>query len=272
MRVAVRGVEVRIDDRAIVSGVDLVVEPGQVLALVGPNGSGKSTLLRAVYRALRPSAGAVDLDGADVWAMSARQAARARAVLTQHQSTATGFSVSDVVAMGRAPHLGALRREGARDRSIVADALERVGMGWAGQRWFTALSGGERQRVLLARAIAQQAPLVVMDEPTNHLDVRAQLDLLALVDELGVTVLVALHDLDQAAAHADTVAVLDGGRVVATGTPAHVLTPALIEAVFGVRAHVGPHPITGALHVAVAPLPRSGDPPETSRSDPGRVR
>ena len=126
---------------------------------------------------------------------------------------------------------------------------------WAAHRTITTLSGGERQRVLLARALAQQAPLIILDEPTNHLDIGAQLELLTLVRTLGVTVLAALHDLDQAAAFADRIAVLDHGRVAAVGPPAEVLTPELIAEVFRVRAHVGPHPLTGRPHVAVTALP-----------------
>jgi iron complex transport system ATP-binding protein len=159
--------------------------------------------------------------------------------------------------MGRSPHLGPFDRETARDRAIADDALDRVGMAWAAHRMITTLSGGERQRVLLARALAQQAPLIILDEPTNHLDVGAQVDLLTLVRTLGVTVLAALHDLDQAAAFADRIAVLDHGRVAAVGPPAEVLTPELIAEVFRVRAHVGPHPLTGRPHVAVTAL----DPP-----------
>jgi iron complex transport system ATP-binding protein len=257
MRLTAAGVDVTIDARPIVSGIDLTVEPGELLALIGPNGSGKSTLLRTAYRALRPSAGVVALDDDDVWRMRARDAARRRAVVTQHQTASADFTAAEIVAMGRSPHLRLLEREGRHDRELVADALERVGMTWAARRMFSTLSWGERQRVLLARAVAQQAPLVVLDEPTNHLDVRAQLDLLALVRQLGVTVLAALHDLDQAAAHADRVAVLHQGRLVAVGEPAVVLTPELIEEVFGVRAHVGVHPLTGSPHIAVAAAERT---------------
>lgn len=252
MELHVEGVGVTIDARAIVSEVDLVVATGQVTALVGPNGSGKSTLLRTVYRALRPTTGVVRIGGDDAWRLRARDAARRRAVVTQHHGAGEDFTVAEVVAMGRGPHLGLLDRESRRDRDLVADALARVDMTWAAERMFGTLSGGERQRTLLGRALAQQAPLVILDEPTNHLDVRAQLDLLALVDSLGVTVLAALHDLDQAAGYADRVAVLDAGRLVAVGAPDEVLTAELIETVFGVRAHIAPHPLTGRPHICVA--------------------
>lgn len=256
MRLVLRGVGVRIDTTPIVCEVDLTVEPGEVTALVGPNGSGKSTLLRTVYRSLRPTAGAVLLNGDDTWRLSGREAARRRAVLTQHQSMSAEFTAHEIVSMGRNPHHGPLSRAGAADERIIGAAMEQVDIAWATDRRFSTLSGGERQRVLLARALAQQAPLIVLDEPTNHLDIRAQLDLLRILRSLGVTILAALHDLDQAAATADRIAVMHAGRVVAGGPPLEVLSPELIADVFGVRAHVGPHPLDGRPHVAVA-LPRA---------------
>ncbi|WP_433214959.1 ABC transporter ATP-binding protein [Microtetraspora malaysiensis] len=257
MRLDLEGVTAHIDARPIVSDVHLTAGPGEFVALVGPNGSGKSTLLRTIYRSLRPSGGAVLLDGRDLWRMRPRQAARHRAVLPQHGQVAEGFSVAEVVAVGRHSHKRPLDRESVADRVAVATALERVRMAWAADRLMTTLSGGERQRVLLARALAQEAPLLVLDEPTNHLDVGSQLLLLDLIRSLGLTLLAALHDLDQAASYADRVVVLRDGQVVGHGTPSEVLTPRFIQEVFGVRAHVGPHPLTGRLHVAVAPLENS---------------
>ncbi|WP_433324417.1 ABC transporter ATP-binding protein [Spirillospora sp. CA-294931] len=254
MRLSIAGVTARLDGTAIVSDVDLAAEPGDFVGLIGPNGSGKSTLLRTVYRSLRPSGGVVSLDGDDLWRMRAREAARRRAVVTQHGDLGGEFSVAEVVAMGRSPHKGMLDREDASDRAVVAETLKRVGMDWAGSRLFSTLSGGERQRVLLARALAQEAPLLVLDEPTNHLDVRAQLGLLDLIRSLGLTLLAALHDLDHAAAYCDRVVVLAEGRVRAAGPPLEVLTPEFVAEVFGVRAHIGPHPITGRPHIAVASL------------------
>ena len=254
MRLTVADVSVEIDRQRIVSEVDLVVEPGQVVGLIGPNGSGKTTLLRAVYRALRPVSGVISLGADDVWSISARQAARRRALVTQYDGAPVEFSVEEVVAMGRNPHKGLLDRDGDHDRTIVRDALERVGMDWAAGRLFSTLSGGERQRTLVARALAQQAPLLVLDEPTNHLDVRAQLDLLELLRNLGLTTLAALHDLDQAASYCDRLAVLDRGALVATGPPLDVLTPTFLADVFGVSAHIGDHPLTGRPHISIAPL------------------
>ncbi|MFF0268276.1 ABC transporter ATP-binding protein [Kribbella sp. NPDC004536] len=254
MKLVVRDVGVVVDRLPILSAVDLTVEPGQFVGVVGPNGAGKSTLLRAVYRALRPTTGTVLLGGDDVWRTPARTVAKRRAVVTQHQTMATDFTVEEMVAMGRTPHKGLLDRDSRTDRALVAEALAAVDLPTAGGRLFSTLSGGERQRVLLARALAQQAPLIVLDEPTNHLDIRAQLELLHLVRSLGVTTIAALHDLDQAAAHADRIAVLHAGHLIAEGPPLEVLTVPLIESVFGVRAHIAPHPLHGRPHIAVAPL------------------
>ena len=252
MRLVLHGVGVQVDTRPIVADVDLEVNPGEMVALVGPNGSGKSTLLRTAYRALRPTSGAVLLDGADTWRLSGREAALRRAVLTQHQAISAEFTAREVAAMGRNPHHGPLSRPGSADRRIVREAMERLGIAWAAEHPYSTLSGGEQQRVLLARALAQQAPLIILDEPTNHLDIRAQLDLLHTIRELGVSVLAALHDLDHAAGTADRIAVLQAGRLVATGPTLQVLQPELIAQVFGVQAHVGPHPLHGRPHITFA--------------------
>ncbi len=264
MKLTVAGVSVRIDDFDILGSVSLALRPGTFHGLVGPNGSGKSTLLRCVYRALRPTAGAVMLGDDDLWAdLDARQASRRRAVVTQDHPLDLDFTVRDVVAMGRAPHKRLFERDTTRDAEIVEQALDTVGMSWAADRVVTTLSGGERQRVMLARALTQQAPVLVLDEPTNHLDIRAQLELLDMVHALGLTTIAALHDLDQAASLCDEITVLDAGRVVASGRPGEVLTVELLRDTFGVRAHVGVHPLTGRAHLAFAAL----DPPPTTTEE-----
>lgn len=264
MNVTVAGVSIEIDDHAIITGVDVEVGSGTLHGIVGPNGSGKSTLLRCIYRSLKPTVGVVRLDGSDLWRdLSARSAARQRAVVSQDASLDMDFSVRDVVAMGRAPHKGLFERDNAHDDELIDAALVDVGMAWATQRLVATLSGGERQRVFLGRALVQQAPVLVLDEPTNHLDVRAQLELLELVRGLRLTTIAALHDLDQAASLCDMITVMQHGGVVTTGVPSEVLTPSLIGEVFGVQAHIGPHPLTGRLHVAVAPLTPTPQPHHT---------
>ncbi|WP_327147178.1 ABC transporter ATP-binding protein [Nocardia sp. NBC_01329] len=252
------GLTVDIDGATIIDDVGLIAAPGQVTALVGPNGSGKSTLLRAVYRACRPASGVALIDGRDVWRSSAREMARIRAVVTQHQGAAADFTVGEIVAMGRSPHKKYLQLDSRRDRGIVLTAMRRVGVDTFADRPFTGLSGGERQRVLLARALAQQAPVILLDEPTNHLDIHAQLALLRLLRELDATIVLALHDIGQALAYADHVVVLAGGRVAAAGEPAVTLTPGLLLEVFGVRAQISANPLTGRPQVALA-LPEEID-------------
>ncbi|MCS7480183.1 ABC transporter ATP-binding protein [Umezawaea endophytica] len=229
----------------IVDGISLSAGTGEVVGVVGPNGSGKSTTLRCVYRALKPSGGAVLLDGRDLLSLPLKESARRLAALTQDSHVEFDFTVAEVVAMGRLPHKGAFDRDTERDHDLVTDALRRVDAGHLAERSFLTLSGGERQRVLIARALVQEPDVLVLDEPTNHLDIRHQLDVLALVRGLGLTVLMVLHDLNLAAAYCDRVHVLDGGRVVAGGKPADVLTPDLVQAVFGVRAHLVQHPVSG---------------------------
>ncbi|MFD4533028.1 ABC transporter ATP-binding protein [Kitasatospora sp. NPDC058397] len=249
MDLALDSVSVELAGARLVHDVALDAAAGQVVGLIGPNGSGKSTLLRCVYRALRPAAGAVLLDGTDLHALTAREAARRVAALPQEYSAEFDFTVAEVVAMGRLPHRRGLGGPGADDHARCAEALRKVGAEQLAGRGFLSLSGGEKQRVLIARALVQEPRLLVLDEPTNHLDIAHQLDVLALVREAGPTVLTALHDLNLAAGHCDLLYVLRAGRIVASGPPAEVLRPALLAEVFGVRATPVRHPVTGAVQL-----------------------
>jgi iron complex transport system ATP-binding protein len=258
MKVEAGGVSVRIDDTTILDAVGLTAEPAAITGLIGPNGSGKSTFLRCVYRALKPTSGTIHIGQDDVWRTSARQAGLRTAVVAQDHDLDNGYSVLEIVTMGRNPHKGMLDRETGADRKIVEDALNRVSMDWAAQRVFATLSGGERQRVLVARALTQEAPVLLLDEPTNHLDIGAQHELLDLVKSLGLTTIAALHDLDHATTYCDRLVLLQRGRVVAAGTPAEVLTAERVAEVFGVRSAVVPHPLTGRPHFVTA-SPASAD-------------
>ncbi|MGQ0717315.1 MAG: ABC transporter ATP-binding protein [Pseudonocardiales bacterium] len=260
MRVAAEGVSVELAGALVVEDAVLRAEPGSVVGLLGPNGSGKTTLLRTMFRAVRPVAGVVRVGGDDVWSMTARQAARRTAVVTQDHGADFEFSVTEVVAMGRVPHKGLFERGGPADDDIVTAVLQRVGVAQLAHRSFSTLSGGERQKVLVARALAQQPAVLVLDEPTNHLDIAAQLELLELVGELGVTVVTALHDLNLAAGNCDHVVVLVQGVVVASGPPADVLTATLIGDVFGVSVHCGSHPLTGRPLLAFASAAATSSP------------
>ncbi|MFD8755830.1 ABC transporter ATP-binding protein [Kitasatospora sp. NPDC059577] len=246
---AVDAVSVELAGTRLVHEVSLAAAAGQVVGLVGPNGSGKSTLLRCVYRVLKPAGGAVRLDGDDLYALSARETARRVAALTQEHSTEFDFTVAEVVAMGRLPHRRGFGAPTDADRERCAGALRRVRADHLAERGFLSLSGGEKQRVLFARALVQEPRLLVLDEPTNHLDIAHQLEVLALAREAGPTVLTALHDLNLAAGHCDLLYVLRAGRIVASGPPGEVLTPALLAGVFGVRATPVRHPETGAVQL-----------------------
>lgn len=254
MRIDLESVTVRLGGTRIMDQVDLVVPDGSFFAIVGPNGSGKTTLLRTIYRAVRTTSGAVMIGGDDVRGMSSRQAARRRAVVPQFQSAEVGLTVEEIVGTGRHVHQQWWSADRSTERKAIADALRQTGAETLTHRAFGTLSGGERQRVLLARALVQQASTLLLDEPTNHLDPRAQLDLLELLATLGMTRVAVLHDLDHAVAYADSVTVLDSGRIVAVGAPAKILTADLMTAVFGVRSRIVPHPLTGRPHLVTGPL------------------
>ncbi|WP_277212217.1 ABC transporter ATP-binding protein [Isoptericola croceus] len=223
----------------VVDGVSLLPEAGHTIGLLGPNGSGKSSLLRLLHGTARPTAGAVSLDGADLGTLRRRDIARAVATVTQHTVTDSDLTVRDVVRLGRTPHRPVWGGDSPDDERAVQAALERVGLVEMADRPWLTLSGGERQRAHIARALAQEPRELLLDEPTNHLDIRHQLEILALVADLPLTAIVALHDLNLAAMFCDSILVLRGGQVVAAGTPAEVLTPALIADVYGVTADVG---------------------------------
>lgn len=232
----------RLGDKVVVDDVTLALRPGETVGLLGPNGSGKSTLLRLLGGVLAPTAGIVTLDGRPLTELGRRATARRIATVEQHADTQTELTVRDVVALGRIPHRRAWTPPTTADTEAVTEALARTALtDRADQSWHT-LSGGERQRTQIARALAQRPRELLLDEPTNHLDIQHQLELLELIADLPVTTVIALHDLNLAAMYCDRLLVLSDGRAVTEGTPAEVLTPALIERVYGVRAEVTQDP------------------------------
>ncbi|WP_047870840.1 ABC transporter ATP-binding protein [Nocardiopsis sp. RV163] len=259
----------------VLDGVTLAPRSGQTVGLLGPNGSGKSTLLRLLSGVLAPSAGVVALDGEQIGRTSRRAVARRVAAVEQNAHTQTELTVRDVVALGRVPHRRAWTPMSAADAGAVTAALERTGLTAIADRSWHTLSGGERQRAQIARALAQEPSELLLDEPTNHLDIQYQLDLMELVAGLPVTTVIAMHDLNLAAMYCDRLLVLRGGRVVAEGAPPRVLTPALIEEVYGVRAEVetGPgHPVIRFLRSGAAPPRHSDAPAAEARATPGPER
>ena len=227
--------------RLVVDGVDVTAPPGAVTGVLGPNGSGKTSLLRLVVGVLPLETGAILLDGVDLARITRRDRARRIALVAQDAAPDTGLDVLDVVLLGRTPHRSRWGADNSADVALALRCLARTGAADLVDRPLTTLSGGERQRVHLAAALAQEPRLLLLDEPTNHLDVAAQLALLGLVRGLasdGVTVVMAVHDLNHALSTCDHVIVLAEGRVQAVGPPADVLTPDLVEEVYGVHAEV----------------------------------
>ncbi|WP_399932772.1 ABC transporter ATP-binding protein [Streptomyces kanamyceticus] len=245
MDLRIEGLGVVIDGKSLVRDLSLDAGSGEVVGLVGPNGSGKSTALRCVYRALRPATGTVRVGGDDIAGLSMRRSAQLVAAMTQDGAVELDFTVEEVVALGRAPHQRGNQALSGRERELCVRAMERLDIRHLAKRGVLTLSGGERQRVLLARALVQEPRVLVLDEPTNHLDVRHQIEVLSHLRGAGPTVLVVLHDLNLAAAACDRLGVLSQGSLVAAGTPEEVLTEELVADVFGVKATVVPHPLTG---------------------------
>lgn len=242
---------------AILRDVSIEVREGEVLALVGPNGAGKSTLLSLLAGDADPDHGTVFLQGRAFPEWSAKERARRRAVLLQQNQMVFPFTGQQVIEMGRAPWIGT--PESDADEEAIARAIGFTDAGHLLHRTFPTLSGGEKARISLARVLAQEAPIVLLDEPTAALDLRHQEDVLRVARELagsGAAIVVVLHDLSLAGAYADVVAVLDRGRVAASGAPSDVLTPELIGAVYGLEVRVIPDEDTGRPIV----VPRRGAP------------
>ncbi|MHA7145164.1 ABC transporter ATP-binding protein [Arthrobacter sp. TmT3-37] len=237
--------------RRVVEAVSFDLEPGTVTALIGPNGSGKSTLLRTIARLHAPDAGAVTLeDGADLLALSPRAFARTITLLAQSRPVPGGLTVREVVTFGRHPHRSRWTGQDPRGTAAVEKALALTRTAELADRPVAALSGGQIQRVWLASCLAQDTGVLLLDEPTTYLDLRYQVEILDVVRDLatdhGVTVGVVLHDLDQAAAIADHVVLLENGAVMAQGTPVDVLTAENLSRAYGVRVDVTVR--DGAVH------------------------
>jgi len=252
-------VRVRLGAHEVLAGVSLELREGEVLGIAGRNGAGKTTLLRVASRVLQPQAGRVWLRGRALASLAPRELARAVAVVPQEAPFAFPFRAGEVVLMGRSPHRPRMGFEGAADLARARAALERVGIAALADRSVLELSGGERQLVLLARALAQDAPLLLLDEPTAHLDLGHRLEVLALVRSLaaeGRSALVVSHDLSLAACGCDRIALLAEGRVLAAGAPGEVLTPDALRRAFGIEADVVRGPDGAPLVVPRAWKPR----------------
>jgi iron complex transport system ATP-binding protein len=251
--IAFAGLSVRFGTVEVVREISGEVERGEWVGLIGPNGAGKTTVLRALA-GLVPYEGTVALDGHDVHASRRRDVARRVALVPQSPRIPAELTVGEYVLLGRTAHIGYLATEGRSDRVAAQRALERLELDAFAQRTLGSLSGGELQRVVLARALAQEAPLLLLDEPTSALDLGHQQQALELVDALrrdhALTVVAAMHDLTLAAQYADRLLLLDQGRIVADGSPDDVLSEERIQTHYGARVRIVRE------HGSVAVLPR----------------
>ena len=270
--IEIDGVGVELGGNRVLDAVDAAVEDGQFVGLVGPNGAGKTTLLRAMSGVLTPDRGEVRVGSDDVSTLSSKAASRRVAVVPQDTSLSFDFDVRDVVAMGRHPYESRFgdvgfdddrfdddvsAHDGNAHDDYVEAAMDRTEIAAFADRSITAVSGGERQRVLLARALAQATPVLLLDEPTASLDINHQVRTLELVRELvdegEKTVVAAIHDLNLAAHYCDELLLLADGGVRASGDPEAVLAEDHLEAAFDTRAVVTSHPVTGATYVTALP-------------------
>ena len=236
----------------ISTGLDVDILDGELTAVVGPNGCGKSTLLKALARLLKPAAGRLILDGRDIHSYPTRQVATQIGLLPQGAIAPDGITVSELVARGRFPHQGFGRRWTWRDEEVVARAMAEAKVTELATRQVDELSGGQRQRVWIAMVLAQDPPILLLDEPTTFLDIRHQVDLMELMVDLnrrGRSLVAVLHDLNQAARFATHLIAMREGGIVAQGNPQEVVTPELVEQVFGLPCVVRPDPVTGSPQV-----------------------
>ncbi|WP_024795667.1 ABC transporter ATP-binding protein [Tomitella biformata] len=248
-RLAATGLRVGYGDHTVIDDLTLDIPTGKVTTIIGPNGCGKSTLLRALSRLLKPSAGIVRLDGADIRGMRTKDVAKLLGLLPQAPTSPEGLTVGDLVSRGRHPHQSWLRQWSSDDEDHVAEALELTGILDLADRPVDELSGGQRQRVWISMTLAQGTDLLLLDEPTTYLDLAHAVDVLDLVDrlqeDLGRTVVMVLHDLNLAIRYSDHLIVMREGQIIKTGPPADVITAELLLDAFGLNAAVIEDPVAG---------------------------
>jgi iron complex transport system ATP-binding protein len=249
VEIRARRLRLAYDKQVIVDELDLDVPPGRITAVVGANACGKSTLLRGLARLLRPTCGAVLLDGRAIHGMPTRQVARRVGILPQSPIAPEGITVRDLVARGRAPHQDWWRLRSSSDEAAITGAMTATGTADLAGRCVDELSGGQRQRVWIAMAMAQETPVLLLDEPTTFLDLSHQIDVLDLVLELnrrdGRTIVMVLHDLNLACRYAGHMVAMKQGKIVAQGDPVAVVTSDLVADVFGLACQVIDDPVSG---------------------------
>jgi len=233
----------------VLSQVDLCLEAGRMIGVIGPNGAGKSTLVRLLSRLLTPAQGRIRLNGHSLARWRPADLARVLAVVPQSPELPPTFTAWELVLMGRTPYMGWMGQESELDRAVACQAMEETGTYHLANRLISQLSGGEQQRVIIARALAQEPQVLLLDEPTAHLDINHQVETLSLIARLvrerELAALAIFHDLNLAAQYCGELVLLDQGQIVAQGTPHDVLTPPVLQQVYGIKVTVGAHPQNG---------------------------
>lgn len=242
MELKVEGLNVNYDDKKVLKDVSFNVKNGKIVTIIGPNGSGKSTLIKSVSRYLKPESGNIYLDKVNINQINTKEIARNLAVLPQVKGVSSDISIEELVSYGRFPHLKFGRRLGSEDKEIISWALEKTGLLEMKDRYVVTLSGGERQRAWIAMSLAQKPKILLLDEPTTFLDICYQLETLELVKELnktlGITVIMVLHDLNQAARYSDSILVLNNGELWEYGEPCKVISEELLKSIFKIDADI----------------------------------
>jgi len=254
----VLGVDFSYGTREVLKGITVALEGGEFIGLMGPNGSGKTTLLKVMNNVLKPKRGTVMIDEMEVSKLKVKDMAKLFGVVSQEYETSFSFTALDVVLMGRNPYLSRLRGESKRDYEIAIKSMELTNTLHLADRPFNELSGGEKQRIMIARALAQEPKIMLLDEPTSHLDVSSQIEILELLKKLcnekGLLIIAVIHDFNLAAYYCDKIIFMKDGCIYAIGKPEEVLTSKNIEEVFGVKASIHRHPMTGAIYVTPLPI------------------
>jgi len=262
--ITINGLHFSYDGSPILREITLSMQKGEVLAIVGPNGSGKTTLLKNISGVLTPDAGAVYLDMKQITDLSPREISRCLTAVEQEHEVGFDFTVREVIAMGRIPYQGRFARETTKDAQQIREAMELAHVSSFASRSIQELSGGEKQRVFLAMALAQNPQVLLLDEPTAYLDINYQLQIMKIVRQqaaAGLTILMAIHDLNLAAQYADRVAILHRGRLLAVGRPADILTEANIKQAFQADVIVGKNSATNSVYISTVAQKSKALPP-----------
>lgn len=227
-----------VNETLIIKNIDITVLQNEFVGILGPNGSGKSSLLRCMFRYLKPQSGRVKINGDDINIFSMKQTAKMIAAVLQERNTEFSITVLDFVLLGRAPHNSFWEMGSKNDMQLARESISKVNMASFSERTIASLSGGELQRVLIARALCQNADILILDEPTNHLDIRYQMEVMSLIKKLRFTTVAALHEINLASMFCDRIFLLANGEIVASGTPSEVLTEERLFKVYGIKTKI----------------------------------